>query len=93
MLCDLYASPRRLAPRPNRLRLAALSASAVVSFNASSVALANTGSAWLDPSDIDRAVTAFTGAPIGDVGGARAPADRRLRLAACAQALNTSWHG
>ena len=47
----------------------------------------------LDPTQIDRAVSAFTGAGIGKIGGARAPADRRLRLAACAQPLTTSWHG
>lgn len=47
----------------------------------------------LDPAEIDRAVAGFTGAAIGEVGGARAPADPRLRLAACAQALETSWHG
>ena len=47
----------------------------------------------LEPAEIDRAVTAFTGAPIGEVGGARSPADARLRLAACATPLTTSWHG
>lgn len=46
-----------------------------------------------DPAEIDRAVQAFTGAAIGEAGGALAPADQRLRLAACAQALTTSWHG
>jgi flagella basal body P-ring formation protein FlgA len=47
----------------------------------------------LNPAQIDQAVTAFTGARIGEAGGARAPADRRLRLAACTQPLITSWHG
>lgn len=46
-----------------------------------------------DPAAIDRAVADFTGAEIGEVGGARMPADRRLRLAPCAQPLETSWHG
>lgn len=50
-------------------------------------------SAYTDPAAIDRAVVEFTGAAIGEVGGARMPADRRLRLAACAQPLETSWHG
>ncbi|MEM6858502.1 MAG: flagella basal body P-ring formation protein FlgA [Pseudomonadota bacterium] len=50
-------------------------------------------SAILDPTEIDRAVAAFTGAGIGETGGARAPADRRLRLAACALPLATQWHG
>lgn len=47
----------------------------------------------LEPTEIDRAVRAFTGAPIGEIGGARASADRRLRLAACATPLTTTWHG
>lgn len=46
-----------------------------------------------DPAEIDRAVIDFTGAEIGDVGGARMPADRRLRLAACAGPLDLSWYG
>lgn len=52
----------------------------------------STGS-FTDPAQIDRAVTEFTGAPIGETGGARVPADRRLRLAACAAPLGVSWHG
>ena len=52
-----------------------------------------TNSDLIDPAEIDRAVVSFTGAPIGTTGGARAPADRRLRLAACGQALLTEWHG
>ncbi|MEL6738638.1 MAG: hypothetical protein AAFO28_06910, partial [Pseudomonadota bacterium] len=47
----------------------------------------------IDPAEIDRAVAAFTGAQIGEVGGARAAADKRLRLAACALPLTTQWHG
>jgi len=50
-------------------------------------------SAIIDPAEIDRAVQAFTGAGIGETGGARAAADRRLRLASCAQPLSTAWHG
>ncbi|MEO0906002.1 MAG: flagella basal body P-ring formation protein FlgA [Pseudomonadota bacterium] len=46
-----------------------------------------------EPADIDRAVAGFTGAEIGEIGGARLPADRRLRLAACATPLTTAWHG
>ncbi|MEO0590255.1 MAG: flagella basal body P-ring formation protein FlgA [Pseudomonadota bacterium] len=53
----------------------------------------NRAGAILDPAEIDRAVTAFTGAGIGEIGGARTAADKRLRLAACAQPLATSWHG
>lgn len=46
-----------------------------------------------DPAEIDRAVEQFTGARIGEVGGARVQADRRLRLAACEAPLDVSWHG
>lgn len=48
---------------------------------------------YTDPAAIDRAVARFTGAGIGEVGGARLPADRRLRLAPCAQPLGVQWHG
>lgn len=36
-----------------------------------------------DTAGLDRAVAAFTGRPVGEIGGARAPVDTRLRLAAC----------
>ncbi|MBF9151979.1 flagella basal body P-ring formation protein FlgA [Novosphingobium jiangmenense] len=42
---------------------------------------------------IDRAVTAFTGAGIGEPGGATLPVDRRLRLAACRSPLSLDWQG
>lgn len=45
-----------------------------------------------NPAAIDRAVAAFTGAGIGQPGGARTAADPRLQLAACASPLATSWH-
>ncbi|MEP3049914.1 MAG: flagella basal body P-ring formation protein FlgA [Erythrobacter sp.] len=48
---------------------------------------------FTDPADIDRAVINFTGAAIGEIGGARLPADRRLRLSQCTNPLQTSWHG
>ncbi len=48
---------------------------------------------FTNPADIDRAVQQFTGANIGQVGGARTPTDRRLRLAYCDGPLMTSWHG
>ncbi|MFU7529368.1 flagella basal body P-ring formation protein FlgA [Qipengyuania sp. ASV99] len=57
------------------------------------VAAAAQSSAFTDPAEIDRAVTQFTGVPIGEVGGARMPADRRLRLAACAAPLDVAWYG
>lgn len=46
-----------------------------------------------DLAEIDRAVSAFTGQPVGTPGGAAAPVDRRLRLARCAQPLALGWHG
>lgn len=49
--------------------------------------------AFADPSAIDAEVAAFTGVPLGSPGGARAPVDRRLRMATCPQALELSWHG
>ena len=46
-----------------------------------------------DPRAIDAAVADFTGAQIGEIGGARLPADHRLQLAACNVPLQTAWHG
>lgn len=51
------------------------------------------GNSYIDPVEIDRAVEQFTGSGIGEVGGARLPADRRLKLAACETPLNVKWHG
>lgn len=48
---------------------------------------------YIDPVQIDRAVEAFTGIATGEPGGARNPADRRLRLASCPSPLATRWHG
>lgn len=48
---------------------------------------------YIDPVEIDNAVEEFTGAGIGEVGGARLPADRRLKLAACNAPLGVKWHG
>lgn len=45
-----------------------------------------------DTAAIDRAVTAFTGRPIGQEGGARTPVDTRLKLAACPM-VAISWRG
>jgi len=78
-----------------RLRLGAiaLTTAALIALSAPSWASDSASPFVLEPAEIDRAVTAFTGAPIGEVGGARSPADARLRLAACATPLITSWHG
>lgn len=47
---------------------------------------------FTDPAEIDRAVERFTGAPIGVLGGAAQPVDRRLRLAECRAPLALFWH-
>ncbi|MCB2088036.1 MAG: flagella basal body P-ring formation protein FlgA [Sphingomonadaceae bacterium] len=46
-----------------------------------------------DPAALDRAVEAFTGAPIGANGGARQPVDRRLRLAPCPAQPALEYYG
>ncbi len=46
-----------------------------------------------DLAAIDRAVAGFTGAPLGQAGGARLPVDRRLKLANCPEPLALEWHG
>jgi flagella basal body P-ring formation protein FlgA len=46
-----------------------------------------------DLAQIDRAVEAFTGAPIGAPGGAAQPVDRRLHLARCVAPPALSWYG
>lgn len=48
---------------------------------------------FTEPAAIDRAVSGFTGAAIGQPGGARMATDRRLQLAACVSPLVVSWHG
>ena len=48
---------------------------------------------FADLAAIDRAVEHFTGAPIGAVGGARTPVDRRMRLALCSSALALGSYG
>lgn len=47
----------------------------------------------MDLSMIDRAVADFTGAEIGQPGGAKLPVDRRLRLAGCQTPLDLQWFG
>lgn len=53
------------------------------------LAAASTG--YVDLAAIDREVAGFTGAEIGQSGGAMTPVDRRLRLAPCASPLALSW--
>ncbi|MBX7481895.1 flagella basal body P-ring formation protein FlgA [Qipengyuania qiaonensis] len=47
----------------------------------------------MEHSIIDRAVADFTGAAIGQPGGAKLPVDRRLRLASCQSPLDLQWFG
>ncbi len=47
----------------------------------------------MDLAAIDRAVAQFTGAQVGQPGGAKLPVDRRLRLAACRSPLDLKWFG
>lgn len=76
---------------------AALASAQDASAGPASVGPASAGDASLrgftNPAEIDRAVEEFTGAKIGEVGGARLPADRRLRLASCGAPLKVKWHG
>jgi flagellar basal body P-ring formation protein FlgA len=48
---------------------------------------------FADPAAIDREVASFTGSAIGAPGGARAPVDRRLRLANCSSGHALEWYG
>lgn len=55
------------------------------------IAAATVGGGFADLDAIDRQVAAFTGAPVGAVGGAITPVDRRLRLQRCGNGLALSW--
>ena len=83
--------------RPSRRRLvarcAALPIAALAIAPSPALAQGDTDPRFTDPAAIDRAVAEFTGAAIGAVGGARAAADRRLRLARCDTPLTIAWHG
>jgi flagella basal body P-ring formation protein FlgA len=46
---------------------------------------------YADLNAIDREVAGFTGAEIGQSGGAATPVDRRLRLRPCSASLALSW--
>ncbi len=48
-------------------------------------------SQFADLDAIDRQVAAFTGAQVGQPGGAATPVDRRLRLQACRTGMALSW--
>ena len=50
-------------------------------------------STFQDLAGIDSAVARFTGAQIGQAGGAQLPVDRQMRLASCQQPLALDWYG
>lgn len=50
-------------------------------------------SRFVDTTELDAHVAAFTGAGIGEPGGARSAVDGRLRLAACPNQIALDWHG
>lgn len=76
-----------------RLLMIALAIACMPLFAALASAQQAVPQGFTDPAQIDRAVADFAGAEIGEDGGARVPADRRLRLAQCAMPLAVSWHG
>lgn len=53
--------------------------------------LAAASGGYADLETIDREVAGFTGAEIGQSGGAMTPVDRRLRLAPCGSPLALTW--
>ena len=55
------------------------------------LAAAAASGAFADLDAIDRQVAAFTGAHVGETGGALTPVDRRLRLSACHSGIALSW--
>lgn len=53
--------------------------------------LAAASAGYADLDSIDREVAGFTGADIGQTGGATSPVDRRLRLRPCGSPLALAW--
>jgi len=74
-----------------RLSLAAALPVVVLCVGLPGVAMAQARSPWVELAAIDREVAGFTGHSIGQAGGAQAPVDRRLRLAACQAPLVVGW--
>jgi len=73
-------------------KISALFASGLLVSSALAAAPA-AANAPMDPAEIDRAVAQFTGAGIGQPGGARLPVDRRMRLNPCGSPLLLEWYG
>ena len=79
--------------RAVRRKYAGYFAAAVMLVAPNWVSTAHAQPRFIDPVQIDRSVENFTGQPAGSIGGARSPADPRLRLALCGNPLNVTWHG
>jgi flagella basal body P-ring formation protein FlgA len=62
-----------------------------MSFTLAIFAAAAAAGGYADLETIDREVAGFTGAEIGQSGGAMTPVDRRLRLAPCGSPLALAW--
>lgn len=62
-----------------------------MSFTLAIFAAAAAAGGYADLETIDREVAGFTGAQIGQSGGAMTPVDRRLRLAPCGSPLALAW--
>ena len=67
-----------------------ISIAIIASIVAATPALA---SGFQDLASIDSSVARFTGAAIGQAGGAQAPVDRQMRLAQCRDPLLLEWYG
>lgn len=67
--------------------------SASIAATLASFAAVAAASSPMDLSIIDRAVAEFTGAGIGQPGGAKLPVDRRMRLVNCQSPLDLRWFG
>ena len=63
------------------------------SFVAAGLTATAAAASSMDLSMVDRAVADFTGADIGQPGGAKLPVDRRLRLDGCQSPLDLEWFG
>ena len=93
MLTHLKSFATRLKPAVTPLCFAPIAAIMFTPLYSPAFASEGRLATILDPTEIDNAVLAFTGSPIGEIGGALAPADSRLKLAKCVHPLGTSWHG
>lgn len=83
---------RHLVPFPNQRRAAFLLGPWLALVLAAPAHGTGAPQSHIPPAEIDAALAAFTGAPIGQPGGPHQPTDPRLRLAACAGPLALDWY-